>query len=486
MAVESAPPDGWGITTVLWNQTPPEMRAIVLAMDQRIKTQAKEIADLLGRVVHLEARLNTNSTNSSKPPSSDPPSVQRRKASRSGKKRGGQPEHPGHHRPLVDNPDHVIDHVAEKCDQCGCGLDGTASDPNPIRHQVSEIPEPRVVVTEHRFHRATCDSCKQTMPAPMPPEVVQSAFGPRLESTVAILAGRFRLSHREIQSCLLQQNHLTLGLGSIPAILRRVSEALAGPTESAWEEVRAADVRYVDETGWKESNRKSWLWVAVSRKATAFRVAATRGSVELKECFGVSLEQGVIVSDRCRSYKVVAIKRRGICHAHLKRDYTKMTELGHPLAVEVGNAALAIHESVFKLFNRFRAGELTREQLVQRMQRHQYALRKVLKRGQAAKAPPKLRGMCRDILEHEPAIWTFVTTPDVEPTNNAAERAVRKAVLWRKGSFGTQSKAGSRFVERILTVAQTCVQQGLHVAHYVEEAVNAARRKLAPPALIVS
>jgi transposase len=306
-----------------------------------------------------------------------------------------------------------------------------------------------------------------------------------LESTVAILAGRFRLSHREIQSYLLQQCHLDVGLWSIPAILRRVSDALAGPAESAWAEVCAADVRYVDETGWKQNHKKRWLWVAVSAKATAFYVAKTRGSAELTTCFGESLKHGIIVSDRCRAYKIVAIKRRGICHAHLKRDYTQMAELGHPIAVEVGNAALAIHEQVFKLYNRFRVGEVTREQLVKRTQRHRYALRKVLKRGEAAiKAPPKLRGMCRDILKHEPAIWTFAETPNVEPTNNTAERAVRKAVLWRKGSFGTQSDKGSRFVERILTVVQTCLQQGRHAAHYVEEAVKAARLKLEPPPLL--
>jgi transposase len=487
------PPNGWGITVELWKQTPPEMRTIVLAMAQRIKEQdgiirqqAKRIDQLETRIAELELKVNTNSTNSSKPPSSDPPNVQRKKMSPSQRKRGGQPGHPGTHRALIENPDKILDHLAKTCEECGIIFEGHSFDLDPIRYQVSEIPEPRVIVTEHRFHRRKC-SCGHTTTPTIPEDIAGSAFGPRLETTVALLAGQFRISHREVKCFLAQQNHVNLSLGSIPAILRRVSAALESSTEEAWEEVRQAKVRYVDETGWKEHGQKAWLWAALSSGATAFRLAPTRGSIVLEECFGKALKRGIYVSDRCRSYQVIKMKKRGICHAHLKRDFVKMTEMGSSFGKKIGEQALEIQQKVFALWNRFDEKEITRKQLKNRIVRHERALRKTLEQGRDhSRSPKKMRGMCRDILEHWPAVWTFIDRSGVEPTNNSAERALRKPVLWRKGSFGTQSHEGSRFVERILTVTQTCIKQGLHVAQFVEQSVRSFRLGLTQPKIIQS
>jgi transposase len=462
------------------------MQALVISMADQIAKLTEQVEQLTQRVAYLQAKLNTTSQNSSKPPSSDPPGAPRQKVTPSGRKRGGQPGHPGKRRPLIENPDQIVDHVATECDHCHAEVAGEAVDPDPVRYQVSEIPEPKVIVTEHRFHRTLCAACGRASSPVVPEEISASAFGPRLETTVALLGGQFRLSHREIQRYLMQQCHVELGLGSIPNILQRVSASLERPAAEAWDEVRRSAVRYVDETGWKEANKRAWVWVAVSEKATAFALATTRSAQVLRDQFGTALEQGTFVSDRCRSYKVIAIKRRGICHAHLKRDFTKMIDLGR-LGKQLGEEALATQQKVFTLWHRFRDREITRDQLKNRMARHKTALRKTLEKGAThSKSPPKLRGMCRDILEHWPAMWTFVDTEGVEPTNNTAERALRKPVLWRKGSFGTQGSRGSRFVERILTVTQTCAQQGVHVAQYVEQAVRAFRQKLAPPALIRS
>jgi transposase len=483
MVVDSAPPDGWGISTALWEQTSSEMQTIVLAMAQRVST-------LEARIVEMESKVTPNSTNSSRPPSSDPPNVVRpKKKRRSKRKRGGQPGHPGAHRPLHENPDVVLDYEPEKCESCSAGLKDTACDANPVRLQEVEIPEPRPIVTERRLHRKHCPSCGHQTTATLPTDVAKTAFGPRLETTVAMLAGRYRLSHREIKHHLGMHWNVEVGLGSIPAMLRRVSAALEAPTAEAWDEVRAAPVRYVDETGWREEGgRKAWLWVADTDRATAFRVAATRGGVVLNECFGEALKSGVFVSDRCRSYRIINIKHRGICHAHVKRDFVKMTEMTPRQAKKIGTEALTIQKRVFKLRDRCQDGDITREQMLTRLVRHQRELRKVLEAGTRVKCakegPQTVQGMCRDLMAHWDALWTFATTPGVEATNNRAERAVRKAVLWRKGSFGTQSDAGSRFVERILTVTQTCVKQGLNAARYVESAVRAFRQKLSCPQLI--
>ena len=467
------------------------MRVIVLAMVARIDAQDKEIARLTIRVSELEARLKTNSTNSSKPPSSDPPGMQRSKAAPSKRKRGGQPGHDGHFRLMHEHPDEVIDLCPPRCEHCGSSYESAPLDPKPFRHQVTELPQAPATVTEYRVHQSACTSCGQVTAATLPQAIGNSSFGPRLEATVALLAGRYRMSHREIQEYLRDQWNVAMSLGSIPAILRRVNAALTQPANEAWEHVRHAAVRYVDETGWRECNQKSWLWTAVGPEATAFRIAPTRGSVVLKECFGDALGHGVFVSDRCRSYNVIDMQMRGICHAHLKRDFVKMTEFGNRLSREIGYSCLAIHAKIFKLHHRFLKEEMTREQLQNRMSRHERALKHQLERGRDAKRSigkcgQHLQGMCRDLLNHWDAFWTFIKRPNVSPTNNAAERALRKAVLWRKGSFGTQSVQGSRFVERILTVTQTCARQRKHVARYLQEAVAAFRLGNPAPNLMSS
>ena len=145
------PPPGWGITEDLWTQTPPAMRVIVLAMVARIDAQDKEIARLTIRVSELEARLKTNSTNSSKPPSSDPPGMQRSKAAPSKRKRGGQPGHDGHFRLMHEHPDEVIDLCPPRCEHCGSSYESAPLDPKPFRHQVTELPQAPATVTGSRF-----------------------------------------------------------------------------------------------------------------------------------------------------------------------------------------------------------------------------------------------------------------------------------------------------------------------------------------------
>ena len=95
--------------------------------------------------------------------------------------------------------------------------------------------------------------------------------------------------------------------------------------------------------------------------------------------------------------------------------------------------------------------------------------------------------MCRNLLKLWPALLTFAFVPGVEPTNNRAERALRGAVLWRKGCFGNQSENGSRFTARILTTVTTLRQQERNIIEYIVEAIQAHRTgQLAPSLLLVA
>ena len=96
----------------------------------------------------------------------------------------------------------------------------------------------------------------------------------------------------------------------------------------------------------------------------------------------------------------------------------------------------------------------------------------------------RLIGMCNELYKHRQWLWTFVDVTGIEPTNNTAERALRPAVIYRKLSFGTQSESGSRFVERMLTVSETCRLQNRSMYDYLTKAVIAHFSKKAPPSLL--
>ena len=140
-------------------------------------------------------------------------------------------------------------------------------------------------------------------------------------------------------------------------------------------------------------------------------------------------------------------------------------------------------ERLFALWHRFRAGEFDRKELQRRLIPLQARLGRLLRRGQE-NPDYKAAGLCRELRKWWPALWTFARVEGVEPTNNGAERALRPAVLWRKGSFGADSEAGSRFAERLLKVVATCRQQGRPLLDFLVAAGEAALHSTAAPSLL--
>jgi transposase len=460
-----------GIAPADWEQTPPAVRQL--------------IGTLLAQVADLTARLGQHSGNSSRPPSSDPPATPKRpRRPPRGRRRGGQPGHPGHHRPPVppEQVDTVLEHRAAACPHCQTPL---APDLPPVGaprcQQVWELPPLRPTVTEHRFPTVTCPHCAQLVTAPPPPELPPGAFGPHLTALIALLHGRYRLSARECAAVLGEVFGVPLGLGSVPALCQQVSAAVATPYEEAATYVQAQPVANVDETGWKQAGQRRWLWVAVTALVTVFRVAPHRNAATLTALLGAGFA-GVVGSDRYKAYEVLPLHRRQLCWAHLKRDVTAFAEREGAVG-EWGQQGLAHIKVLFEVWHTFRQGGLDRAGLQARLTPVQTAVRDWLTAGLKLEMPAAQQ-LSRALLERDAALWTFAYVAGVEPTNNAAERAVRPAVLWRKGCFGAASTAGNTFVERILTVITTCRQQGRHLWTFLGEAVQAYWAKRPAPSLL--
>jgi transposase len=438
---------------------PAEAQAAVLAL----------VRSLEQRIAALEERLNKNSTNSSKPPSSDSPSVKRRPPTPpSGKKRGGQPGHLRRVRALVppDQLRHVIPCKPPHCRKCGQELQGT--DPEPLCHQVAELPPVRPVVDEYRLHRLVCPDCGISTCAALPPGVPKGAFGPRLRAILSVLAGAYRLGKRPIRQLVSDLLGLSISIGMIARLERQGAAELETPVEELREHVRAAASVHIDETSWWQGRARVWLWIAVTAMATVFTIAPTRGAEVSRAILGTAAAK-VVISDRLKSYRW--IRRRQFCWAHLRRDFQAMIDRGGEAAA-VGRRLLEHSDRLFDWWYKVRDGTRSRSTLRSYVATMRFLVRDDLQQG-ADCACTKTAGTCRELLAEETHLWTFVRVEGIEPTNNEAERSLRHAVLYRKTSGGTDSESGSRFVERILTVVATCRQQKRNVLNYLTRCYQA-------------
>ncbi len=269
----------------IWDTRSPEAQASVAALVQSFER----------RIAELEERLNRNSTNSSKPPSSDPPSVKRRPpAPPSGKERGGQPGHRHHPRALV--PPEPLRQVIEckpgHCPWSGSDLHG--DDPQPLRHQVAEVPPIQPTVDEYRLHRLRCPRCRTVTWATPPPGVPTGAFGPRLRAILSVLAGADRLGKGPIGRLACDLLGLSISTAMISRLERQATAELVAPVERWRQHARDAGSAPIDETSWQQGRDEAWLWVAVTRPVTVFTIATSRRAEVAKDLLGTDRRKGVI------------------------------------------------------------------------------------------------------------------------------------------------------------------------------------------------
>jgi transposase len=310
--------------------------------------------------------------------------------------------------------------------------------------------------------------------------VPEGAFGPRLMSMVAVCTGKYRMPKRVTQELLSDFLGTELALGSVSRVEQQVGQALAVPVEQARAFVREQPVVHQDETGWREDKHRAWLWVAVTPLVSVFELARSRGGEVSRRMLGEGFS-GTLVSDRWSAYAWVHRLRRQVCWAHLLREFEGFAERSGVLAA-YGQSLLDEMGIAFEWWHRFKEGAMERRTFQRKMLPLMREVGRLLR--EASACGEKGAGTCREILKLEDSLWTFVYVAGVEPTNNSAERALRPAVIWRKGSFGTDSADGSRFVERILTVVATLKSQGRHVLDYLTAACESMLLGQATPSLL--
>jgi len=451
----------------------------------------QRVAELEARLALLEARLAQNSSNSSRPPSSDPPFAPRRvpTSTPSGRKQGGQPGHKGSARPLkpIEEVDELFAQIPLVCSHCSARLPLVLdpSDPPPQRHQLLDLAPKLILTTEYQLDTRSCPCCGGHTSAPLPPGVPHGIVAPRLQAFLALMTGRFRLSRRGVQELFSTVFDEELALGTISILEGRTATALSAPYEAAQAYVATAGSVNVDETPWLDGNQRSWMWTAVTPPVVCYRIDPSRSRAAFERLVPplAEGEERTVTSDRYSVYTHLVGEGWQICWAHLKRDFTALSQMKEAEPKLIGERALGEIETLFGLWHAYRGGELDRAGLAEGMRPVQERFSALLAQAEGSghwKAAP----LGWHLLGQFASLWTFVVREGVEPTNNAAERAVRPAVLMRKSSFGTRSEAGRGFVERMLTVVGSLKAQGREVMAYLEAAIRAAAVGADAPSLV--
>lgn len=469
----------------LWDLIPPAAQAALLAVWVQLRKQGadlqSQVVALQKQVDDLKAQLGQNSSNSSKPPSTDQPRDKDKNKDKNkaggGRPRGGQTGHPRHLRAPLP-PDEFFTIKPAACRGCGQALVG--EDPEPLCHQVVELPVIKPHVAEYRLHRLSCPCCGVRTCATLPDGVPRGGQGPRLRAFITLLVGAYRLSKSLVSSLMQDAFNIGVCAGTVCKMEKQTDVILEQVVLPLREHVRTGPVN-VDETGWRENRQRAWLWVVVSASITIFHIARSRGGAIARELLGPGFHW-VLTSDRYSAYNWALTRRRQVCWAHLARDFQGMVDRGNE-GSSIGQELLAFAADVFHWWQRIRDGTLKRSTMRTYIDEQRPWLRERLTRGSECGCA-KTSGMCRELLKLEPAMWAFLRHEGVEPTNNAAERALRPAVIWRKTSYGTDSAAGSRFVANVLSVVTTCRQQGKNVLEFLTACCHAHLQAQPLPSLL--
>jgi transposase len=424
-------------------------------LSKRFEVLEAENKKLTIECTQLKERLNNNSSNSSLPPSK---SFKKKKNNRqpSGKTTGGQPGHKGHYRELL--PSDQVDSIQnyKLSENCLCGGKIKPSS-DYLRHQVYELPVLKLHVTEYQLQKGRCENCSQNHIASLPRGITWGITGPRLTGFMSELIAKYGLSRREQRAFLGEHFQFHISLGTVFNKQKIVNAAMVAPVLELLPIVKESSSVHADETGHNRDGKPQWMWGFISNTAAHFSIHASRGKKVLRSLMGDF--KHILISDRYAAYNCFDSSQRQICWAHLKRDFTKLSEKDDKIIARIGKNLLECESGLFKIWHEFKSEKISRDELGRQTKPIQQRMGELLEQGSYTNPALRAVRFCKNLLEHFNALWTFLETEDVEPTNNLAERSLRPSVIWRKKYFCTRSNYGTEYVARSASINVTCKLQ---------------------------
>jgi transposase len=430
-------------TELEWNLTPEPVRRYIVYLEQTLLALQAQARDHEKRIEKLEVQTKKNSQNSSKPPSSDSPfdrSARKKKSKKSKRAKGGQKGHKAHRQQMLEpTQEHLM--MPQRC-KCGhSDFEGCHMLPF-YTHQQIELPEIQMQVSHWILHRCHCPECGKTVKASLPKNIC-SGYGPRLSALIAELSGIKAMSRNDVHQLCESVLGISIATGTIQKIIDRASEAIAPAHEHIGRIARGCACNYIDETSWFKNNALQWLWAMVNERVAFYRIDPHRS----KQAFCQLIDdwQGILVSDSYGLYRNWVYGRQ-TCLAHLIRKADALAERKRVDIRRFGRITAAHLRQLIQ----FSKDPPTSEQW-----KKFYSL--LLFTLSLWETDDSDAGrLARQIVREIDSLWLFLDHEGVEPTNNRAERALRFGVLWRKRSLGTQSEKGNCWVERILSLRETC------------------------------
>jgi len=426
------------------------------------KVLSEENKFLREKIAELEAKINKNSKNSSKPPSTDiKANTKKEKNQKSGAKKG----HLGYFRGFFQGKREIIPIKPEKCSRCNSL--NIIPERKSQKHQVIDIPKINIDVKEYKLEMYRCKDCGKHIKAKLPNGISKSTIGPRLTALIGLFTQK-SLPIRKTIEIIKDLTGEKFSSATIYNTQQRLSKALAEAHKQICEETKKEKMIGADETSWRTNGKRRWIWISTNENTTAFHITTGRSRECAKELISFSSAQGMI-TDRYAVYNPKG--KHQYCLAHWKRDIESLKnqpgaeELYKPLSIGI--------KKVFKTWNLYKDKKINEKKFYRRTCYHKNKIRKKLNEyANNQQAPPKIIKFCKRHLKNFHKFWTYTKCLYLEPTNNRAERDLRSLVVRRKICYGTRSELGEKFIERLYSVIQTLIKRKINVLDYLFSAIN--------------
>lgn len=458
-------------------------------LERWISRILEELAEAKGKIRALEERLagtKKDSTNSSKPPSSDIVKPPKKSPSRQ-RRQGGQVGHAPQQRPPFQPGEinAVERHAYAACPQCGGPVEVLPA-PAQVIQQVELVAKP-TLVTEHHSCTCRCRACRRDFTQPIPlPIAAAGTFGPRLTAWVAYLKGACHASFGTIQRLLGETCSLRIATGTLAKLCQKVSRSLQAPYDELRKQIPEQSSLHIDETSHRENGEHQWTWVFRAPQFTLFHIDPTRSADVLEQVLGSEFS-GTLLADYYSAYRCYLaahpLADAQFCLAHLVRDVKFLETLPNEADRQFAAELLVELKELFRLWHAreeaadeatFRATLIAQGQQLERV---------ATERAPATKPSWNL---ARRFDRHANEYLRFTRVPGLEPTNNAAEQAIRHVVIDRRVTQGTRSQQGHHWCERIWTTIATCRQHGRDLLSFLEQSFRALLTDTPPPSLLVA
>jgi transposase len=279
------------------------------------------------------------------------------------------------------------------------------------------------------------------------------------------LVTKYGLSRREQRGFLEEHFKFHISLGTVFNKQKIVTAAMEKPVSELLSIVKESGSVHADETGHNRDGKNQWMWGFVSKTAAFFSIQASRGKKVLRTTLGDF--KNIVISDRYAAYNIFESSKRQICWAHLKRDFTKLSEKDNKIIARIGKDLLECESRLFQIWHECKSEKITRDELWRQTEPIRRRVGELLEQGSYTDPLLKAVRFCKNLLENFNALWTFLEIEGVEPTNNHAERSLRPLVIWRKKYFCTRSDYGTEYVARSASIHMTCKLQKKSSFHFL-------------------